>query len=383
MPWHIVADHAECGQGKFAVVKDADGEVEGCHSSRDAAQKQMAALYANEPGRSFGEEAEARAVDTSSWDGNAAMSACSEAACYRAICAGRKDGPAEERGSWALPHHKRPGSPPNAAGVRDALSRLPQTQGLTNAEVARRHLEAHMRAIQAQSGRSLQEVDAMAAVERRYTYVAVELRAAGDTPRIGGYAAVFGKPSQNLGGFIEVVERSFFNKSRGDNWPDVLCRFDHENAFLLGTTAARTLELRLDEMGLDYVADPPKARADIVELIQRGDVRKSSFAFRVPPGGDDWGLSDQGYPKRSLLTGQLVDVAPVISPAYVDTSAGLRSLAQKFDAEVEEVRALAADNELRRFFVKTEKGMSAAKPKRRLSGAAALARVLERENADL
>jgi HK97 family phage prohead protease len=230
------------------------------------------------------------------------------------------------------------------------------------------------------AGRGYEEGEPMAAIERRYTYVAVEMRAAdGDTPRIGGYAAVFNKPSQNLGGFIEEVERSFFNKSRGDGWPDVLCRFDHENAFLLGTTAARTLELRLDEMGLDYDVYPPRARADIVELIQRGDVRKSSFAFRVPPGGDDWSLSDQGFPKRSLLTGQLVDVAPVISPAYVDTSTGLRSLASKFEAEEEEVRALAADNELRRFFVKTGAGMPAAKPKRRLSGAAALARIRERE----
>jgi phage head maturation protease len=84
------------------------------------------------------------AVDSSDWDGNAAMSACDSAACYRAICAGRKEGPAEERGSWALPHHKSPGSGPNANGVRNALARLSQTQGLTNREAAQRHLEAHM-----------------------------------------------------------------------------------------------------------------------------------------------------------------------------------------------------------------------------------------------
>ena len=48
MPWHVVADHAECGDGKFAVVKDDSDEVEGCHTSRDAADKQVAALYAND-----------------------------------------------------------------------------------------------------------------------------------------------------------------------------------------------------------------------------------------------------------------------------------------------------------------------------------------------
>ena len=47
MPWHIEADNPDC-QG-FAVVKDDDGEVEGCHRTRAQAERQMAALYASEP----------------------------------------------------------------------------------------------------------------------------------------------------------------------------------------------------------------------------------------------------------------------------------------------------------------------------------------------
>jgi HK97 family phage prohead protease len=215
----------------------------------------------------------------------------------------------------------------------------------------------------------------MTAVERRYTYVAVELRAAGDKPRIGGYAAVFDKPSQNLGGFVEVVRSSFFNDGRGKGWPGVMARYNHDDNQLLGTTAAGTLQLRVDATGLFYDVDPPRARADILELVERGDVRGSSFAFRVPPGGDDWGMSpDQDYPMRSLETNaQLVDVGPVNSPAYLDATAGLRSLADKFDAELEEVRSLAAANELRRFFVKTEAGMPAAKPEPLFGAAARMA----------
>ena len=49
MPWHTVPDHPSCGPGKFAVVADATGEVEGCHTTQDAADQQVAALYANEP----------------------------------------------------------------------------------------------------------------------------------------------------------------------------------------------------------------------------------------------------------------------------------------------------------------------------------------------
>jgi len=76
------------------------------------------------------------------------MSACETAADFRAICAGERTvGEPDQRQHWALPHHKQPGAGPNAAGVRNALSRLPQTQGLKNREAAESHLEAHMREI--------------------------------------------------------------------------------------------------------------------------------------------------------------------------------------------------------------------------------------------
>jgi len=49
VPWHIVQGHAECPEGSpWAVVKDADGSVAGCHASEAAANDQLAALYASE-----------------------------------------------------------------------------------------------------------------------------------------------------------------------------------------------------------------------------------------------------------------------------------------------------------------------------------------------
>lgn len=216
-----------------------------------------------------------------------------------------------------------------------------------------------------------------AAVERRFTLMPVELRMVGDKPRIGGYAAMFGRVSQNLGGFVEVVERSFFNKSRGDGWPDVMARYNHDDNMLLGTSGAGTLTLTLDETGLDYLVDPPQSRGDVVELVQRGDVRKSSFAFRLPKEGDEWTMSDQGYPLRRLITGALVDVAPVNAPAYLDTTAGLRSLAERMDADVEEVRSAADANELHRFFKTTSSAPMPKKP--RTFGAAAMVALLQKK----
>lgn len=50
MPWSVQTDNPECGEGQHAVVKDADGTVEGCHDTRDEALAQVAALYASESG---------------------------------------------------------------------------------------------------------------------------------------------------------------------------------------------------------------------------------------------------------------------------------------------------------------------------------------------
>lgn len=196
----------------------------------------------------------------------------------------------------------------------------------------------------------------MADVERRYTHAETgraELRAEGELRKIGGYASVFNKESRNLGGFVEVVNPAAFAKSRGDGWPDVVARYNHDDNMLLGTTGARTLSLDIDSYGLTYVITPPQSRTDILELVERGDVSKSSFAFRMIE--DEWSLTDQGFPLRTLVAVQLVDIAPVVTPAYPDTTSGLRSLAVHVKASYEEVRRLADDNELRRFFVRTDK----------------------------
>jgi HK97 family phage prohead protease len=199
-------------------------------------------------------------------------------------------------------------------------------------------------------GRSWQGMD----VERRFTPGACEVRAAAEGQRIGGYGAVFGKLSRNLGGFVEVVGAGAFNQAKSLGWPNVVARYNHDPNMVLGTTAGRTLALRTDNVGLEYEVLPPQSRQDILELVERGDVQFSSFAFRVPRGGDEWSVTDQNYPLRTLHEVQLVDVAPVLDPAYPDATAGLRSLAAAMDAPLDEVRTMAAADELRRFFARTD-----------------------------
>ena len=184
-------------------------------------------------------------------------------------------------------------------------------------------------------------------LERRFTARPVEVRkTSGRT--IGGYAAVFNTASRNLGGFVEVIDPKAFNDSAGRGWPDVLARYNHDDNLVLGTTRARTLRLEVDEVGLRYEVDVPESRGDVLELVSRGDVAKSSFAFRVVgPDGERWRVNDLGVPERRVLNAQLVDVAPVNSPAYVDTSVGaLRHLAEQLQLDEAEVRSAAAAGRL-------------------------------------
>lgn len=253
------------------------------------------------------------------------------------------------------------------AHAANALARLPQS-GLSADDKAKARTKivaaAKRFGIEVSSGQSSLD-DFAGDMERRYLPGPVECRAASDGSRIVGYASVFGKLSRNLGGFVERVEPTAFNTARQQGWPDAVCRYDHDSSMLLGTTAGRTLDLSVDRTGLFYDVLPPQSRADILELVTRGDIQHSSFAFRVAAGGDSWeATTDQGYPMRSLHDVQLVDVAPVLRPAYPDASAGLRSLALQVGAPLEDVLRHAENDELRKFFVRTDRATGRKTPKR-------------------
>lgn len=177
-------------------------------------------------------------------------------------------------------------------------------------------------------------------VEKRNTAQPVEFRAAGDGSGnvLTGYAATYNRYSQNLGGFVEQVAPGAFAKSLGDKVA-VVARYNHDDNYLLGTTEAGTLLLESDDTGLRYDVSLPDTTAgnDVGKLAARGDLRYSSFAFHVLE--DEWSVTEQGFPLRTLLNVQLVDVAPVNSPAYLDTSTGLRSLAEHLHMDVAQVEA--------------------------------------------
>jgi HK97 family phage prohead protease len=134
---------------------------------------------------------------------------------------------------------------------------------------------------------------------------------------IRGYAAVFESESQDLGGFVEIVERGAFDDVMRSN-PDVFGKYNHER--VIGRTTSGTMRLTVDERGLRYEIDPPRSAADVVELIERGDVRGSSFAFRSKPADESWTRDANGRMIRRIKKfSYLGDAGPVDTPAYLAT----------------------------------------------------------------
>jgi Escherichia/Staphylococcus phage prohead protease len=154
---------------------------------------------------------------------------------------------------------------------------------------------------------------------------ATELRAS-SAGRLEGYAAVFGKPSQDLGGFTESVRPGAFTRSLASP-AGILALYDHDTRSILGRVGAGTLRLMEDTRGLQFEIDLPDTTVgkDLSVLIQRGDIAGASFAFTTPKGGDHWSLRD-GDPHRELLDVDLREITVTANPAYLDTEVAKRHL---------------------------------------------------------
>jgi uncharacterized protein len=222
----------------------------------------------------------------------------------------------ELRGSYKLPFADVVNGRLEAipAGLRASASRLPQTDAPQSIlDEARAVLDAYFEKLDAESERG---------IERR-CYHASELRAwlvEGQSPVISGYAAVFNRPSEDLGGFVELIQPGAFAETLQSD--DVRALWQHDPAIVLGRTKNGTLRLEEDAVGLRIDIDVPDTQAgrDAVASIRRGDVDQMSFGFRVIE--DAW---EQGAPvRRTLVKVELFDVSPVTFPAYPQTSVSVR-----------------------------------------------------------
>src|SRR3972149_2627923 len=90
--------------------------------------------------------------------------------------------------------------------------------------------------------------------ERRAIAGELELRSReGERALIAGYGVVFGKPSENLGGFVEVVKPQAVARTISQR--DIRCLVNHDPNWPLGRTGNGSMRLRADSRGLEYEGD--------------------------------------------------------------------------------------------------------------------------------
>jgi HK97 family phage prohead protease len=150
----------------------------------------------------------------------------------------------------------------------------------------------------------------------------VELREATVTAdRLAGWAAVFGQHAEIRGAW-EALAPSAFAKIADDN---VRALVNHDPSKLLGSTAAQTLRLDVDDVGLAFEVDLPDTSyaRDLRSLVERGDLSGASFGF-VPGQMTNSTAPDGRQLRTHTQIRQLLDVSVVTYPAYEGTAVALR-----------------------------------------------------------
>lgn len=146
-----------------------------------------------------------------------------------------------------------------------------------------------------------------------------------------GYAYRFNELSHDLGGFRERIAPGAGAPSLRQN--DVYATFNHDTRALLGRVSSGTLTVGEDREGGWYEIELPDTTTgrDVAALLKRGDLAGSSFTFRVLDGGQrraDEDDPETGLPVREITAMDVMEVGPVVNPAYPTTQAALRSIEQ-------------------------------------------------------
>lgn len=172
----------------------------------------------------------------------------------------------------------------------------------------------------------------MKGIEYRMTQS--EMEASRADAKISGYGIVFNSDSLPMqmyenGRIVEVVERIKPESLKDCDMRDIICAYNHNFEKVMGRTTSGTMKISRDQRGIRYTVQTPETTYanDVIELIQRGDVRGSSFVFTM-----DY---EEGYDIKQREDGKLeatpkkitkiYEMGPVITPAYPETTAENRS----------------------------------------------------------
>lgn len=169
--------------------------------------------------------------------------------------------------------------------------------------------------------------------EIRVFFAEMEVRAADDGKRtITGYAVKWDQLSEKMGWFQRFREKfqrgSFADSLTND---DQYMHWNHNDDIVLARKKNGTLRLEEDDTGLRFEADMPSNQwGDYAyEAVQRGDVDKMSFGFKMQ--GEEWDDNDEDNVVRTVTKAQLFEVSPVPYPAFPQSEAQARSIDKVYE----------------------------------------------------
>lgn len=176
--------------------------------------------------------------------------------------------------------------------------------------------------------------------ETRTIMQPVELRKLEDgTEVLSGYVIVFNQESEDLGGFVETIERS---ATQSVDFSDTVSTFNHDPNLVLGRVP-KTMSYTVDERGVRVDITPPDTTTgrDVRELVRRGDVKGMSFTFRIKKDGQKWEKPKdaRGLHHRTITAFDAIpEWGPVVFPAYraTDITVAKRELGMLKDKEERE-----------------------------------------------
>jgi HK97 family phage major capsid protein len=245
------------------------------------------------------------------WDGSASRFTDEQYARSCILDRGPDAGPAKQR--YSLPV-RDPDGTLNCDGVASARAMVGKVKASPELIAAAR---AKLERLASQCSEKRSENTKHVSLFSRPEVGQVEERSLGDLTvedrKLRGVVP-YGQKSADLGGWFEVIEPRALHSTSFD---DLIVTVDH-HGLPLGRYPG-TLELEDRDDGLHWACEPPRSRQDVLEAVERGDLKASSW--RMVVARDRW----EGDVRHVEEIRSLKDVAVVVSPAYPSAIAELRS----------------------------------------------------------
>ena len=161
-----------------------------------------------------------------------------------------------------------------------------------------------------------------------------------DTNTITGTAIVFNQPSEKINGeFREIILPDAVTPELIKN-SDIFMLYNHsfDNGVLARSKNGEgTLNITIDDNGVNYSFDIPESYKGLKDSIKRGDITSCSFAFTVSPSGQKWENRNGEYTRTITKFDRLYDFSIVAVPAYSQTTVSARGLEELKEAEKKEL----------------------------------------------